>query len=42
MLFMPSRIATTGQMHGPDLTSSVSLLGKEKAIANIDYVISQI
>ncbi len=42
MLFMPSRIATTGQMHGPDLTSSVSLLGKEKAIANIDFVISQI
>ncbi len=42
MLFMPSRIATTGQMHGPDLTSSVSLLGREKAIANIDFVISQI
>ncbi len=42
MLFMPSRIATTGQMHGPDLTSSVSLLGRDKAIANIDYVISQI
>lgn len=42
MLFMPSRIATTGQMHGPDLTSSVSLLGKDKAIANIDFVINQI
>lgn len=42
MLFMPSRIATTGQMHGPDLTSSVSLLGKDKAISNIDLVISQI
>lgn len=42
MLFMPSRIATTGQMHGPDLTSSISLLGKEKAIANIDFVMTLI
>lgn len=42
MLFMPSRIATTGQMHGPDLSSSVSLLGKEKAISNIDFVLSLI
>lgn len=42
MLFMPSRIATTGQMHGPDLTSSIYLLGKDKVIANIDYVLNQI
>ncbi len=42
MLFMPARIATTGQMHGPDLTSSVSLLGKEKALANIKAVIALI
>lgn len=42
MLFMPSRIATTGQMHGPDLTSSICLLGKDKVIANIDYVLNLI
>lgn len=29
LLFMPIRIATTGVMHGPDLASSISLLGKE-------------
>lgn len=32
MLYMPLRIATTGIMHGPDLASSIVLLGKEKVI----------
>lgn len=32
MLFMPIRIATTGLMHGPDLGSSIVLLGKEKVL----------
>ncbi|OIJ17117.1 glutamate--tRNA ligase [Anaerobacillus alkalilacustris] len=28
-LFMPIRVATTGQTHGPDLPKAISLLGKE-------------
>ncbi len=32
MLYMPIRIATTGLMHGPDLASSIMLLGKEKVL----------
>lgn len=30
MLYMPLRIATTGVMHGPDLASSIVLIGKDK------------
>ena len=32
MLFMPLRIATTGIMHGPDLASSIVLIGKDKVL----------
>ncbi len=35
MLFMPCRIATTGQMHGPDLPKALALLGKETVVARI-------
>ncbi|WP_249029108.1 glutamate--tRNA ligase [Tannockella kyphosi] len=35
MLFMPLRIATTGSMHGPDLASSIALLGKEKVLSRL-------
>ena len=35
MLFMPIRIATTGNMHGPDLSSSIMLLGKEKVLSRL-------
>ncbi len=31
-LFMPIRVATTGQTHGPDLPQAISLLGKEMVI----------
>ncbi|WP_442597440.1 glutamate--tRNA ligase [Neobacillus sp. D3-1R] len=31
-LFMPIRVATTGQTHGPDLPEAISLLGKEKIL----------
>lgn len=34
-LFMPIRIVTTGQMHGPELPDAISLLGKEKTIARV-------
>ncbi|MEG0275691.1 MAG: glutamate--tRNA ligase, partial [Coprobacillus sp.] len=35
MLYMPLRIATTGIMHGPDLASSIMLLGKEKVLSRL-------
>ena len=36
MLYMPLRIATTGIMHGPDLASSICLLGKEKVLMRLE------
>ena len=39
MLFMPCRIATTGQMHGPDLPKALALLGKETVISRIEKLI---
>lgn len=39
-LFMPIRVATTGQMHGPELPQSIELLGKDKVIARLDALIN--
>jgi nondiscriminating glutamyl-tRNA synthetase len=39
MLFMPCRIATTGEMHGPDLPKSLMILGKEKTLSRIKSLI---
>lgn len=38
-LFMPIRVATTGQMHGPELNLSLELLGKEVVIERIQEVL---
>ncbi|ADU28384.1 glutamate--tRNA ligase [Evansella cellulosilytica] len=38
-LFMPIRVATTGQTHGPDLPKAIVLLGKEKVISRITSII---
>ncbi|MFZ3590877.1 glutamate--tRNA ligase [Bacillus sp. DJP31] len=38
-LFMPIRVATTGQTHGPDLPKAISLLGKEKVTLRIKQLI---
>ncbi|MCC5890100.1 MAG: glutamate--tRNA ligase [Alkalibacterium sp.] len=35
-LFMPIRVAVTGQQHGPQLNDAIELLGREKALANLD------
>ncbi len=35
LLFMPIRIKTTGIMHGPDLASTLHLLGKEKVLQRL-------
>lgn len=38
-LFMPIRVATTGQMHGPELNLSLELLGKEVVVDRIKAVL---
>lgn len=38
-LFMPIRVATTGQTHGPDLPKAIALLGKEKVVSRIKQFI---
>ena len=39
-LFMPIRIAVSGQMHGPELPNAIEVLGKEKVLNHIDQVLS--
>lgn len=34
-LFMPIRVALTGQMHGPDLNGTIWLLGRERVLARL-------
>ena len=41
-LFMPIRVATTGQMHGPELPFAIELLGKEVILARLDKVLKQL
>lgn len=41
-LFMPIRIATTFETHGPSLPQSIQLLGLEKVIGRIDFTINHI
>jgi glutamyl-tRNA synthetase len=38
MLYMPARIATTGEMHGPDLGKSLVVLGKEKTLLRLQQM----
>lgn len=41
-LFMPIRVATTGQTHGPELPKAIELLGKEVILARLDQVLTEI
>ncbi|AZB41231.1 glutamate--tRNA ligase [Bacillus sp. FJAT-42376] len=34
-LFMPIRVAVTGQTHGPELPQSIELIGKEKVLSRV-------
>lgn len=34
-LFMPIRVVTTGQTHGPELPNAIALIGKEKVIERV-------
>jgi nondiscriminating glutamyl-tRNA synthetase len=38
-LFMPVRVAVTGQCHGPDLVKTLLLLGREKLLVRIRHVL---
>ncbi|KAF1295138.1 glutamate--tRNA ligase [Enterococcus sp. JM4C] len=38
-LFMPIRVAVSGQMHGPELGETIELLGKEKALDHLNKVL---
>lgn len=35
-LFMPIRVAVSGQMHGPELPDTIALLGKEKTLEHLN------
>lgn len=37
-LFMPIRVATTGETHGPELPKAISLLGKETVLARLQSI----
>ncbi|MBK0347975.1 glutamate--tRNA ligase [Aerococcaceae bacterium zg-ZJ1578] len=39
-LFMPIRIAVSGQMHGPELPNVIEVLGKEKVLNHIEQVLA--
>ena len=38
-LFMPIRVVTTGQTHGPELADAIVLIGKEKVIARVEKIV---
>ncbi len=39
-LFMPVRVAVTGQMHGPDLPKTIVLLGRDKVLKRLDTLLA--
>jgi nondiscriminating glutamyl-tRNA synthetase len=41
-LFMPTRVALTGQVHGPEMADIIEILGKEKVARRIDHVLNKI
>ena len=40
-LYMPIRVACTGQVHGPDLAQSLALLGREKVTSRLKKALAQ-
>lgn len=41
-LFMPIRVATTGQTHGPELPFAIELLGKDTVVNRLDQVLRKL
>lgn len=42
MLFMPARIATTGQMHGPELPLTIELFGQDESVRRVLSVVASL
>ncbi|TMW70004.1 glutamate--tRNA ligase [Alteribacter natronophilus] len=40
-LFMPIRVAVSGQTHGRDLPDTIALLGREKVLVRLDQAVSE-
>ena len=40
-LYMPIRIATTREMHGPELAPSIELLGREKVLRHLEQTLAE-
>ncbi len=40
--FMPLRIVTTGQMHGPDLAKLIPVIGRERILARMEQTLAQV
>ncbi|EPH98441.1 glutamate--tRNA ligase [Enterococcus faecalis 13-SD-W-01] len=40
-LFMPIRVAVSGQMHGPELPDTIELLGREKSLAHLEQALNK-
>lgn len=41
-LFMPIRVATSGQTHGPSLGQTIELLGKERSLVHLNEALALI
>lgn len=41
-LFMPIRVATTGQTHGPELPKAIELLGKEVVLNRLNKILTEL
>ena len=41
-VFMPLRVALTGEMHGPELYQVIPLLGREKTVKRLEHAMSKI
>lgn len=39
-LFMPIRVAISGEMHGPELGKTIEVLGREKSLSHLDTVLA--
>mgnify|MGYP003425161557 FL=1 len=38
-LFMPIRVAITGQAHGPDLPKAIELFGRDRVISQLEELL---
>jgi nondiscriminating glutamyl-tRNA synthetase len=39
-LFMPVRVAVTGQVHGPDIAEVIEIIGNDRVVKRIDYTLA--